>query len=199
MTKLLYNIFKTKYMTLIMLIAVSVGYNVSSAYTVTLKLPNIKHKLYVEPELATIDEYEWKVKNKQAETMCLAKNIYFEGRGESTIGQLAIGLVTLNRVKNKRFPQSICKVVWQKGRNRRDKLVAQFSWTLDGNSNTPKTRTSLWNRIYRLAEAMTAGGSLSNFKDITGGALFYHAKYMDPKWYNLRFIKDIEHHRFYTA
>jgi len=182
-----------------MLLAMYAGYNLSATHTVALKLPNIKHTPYVEPELVNIHEYDWNVKDKEAETMCLAKNIYFEGRGESTIGQLTIGLVTLNRVKNDKFPASICKVVWEKGKNRRDKMVAQFSWTLDRNSNIPRTRTALWKQIYRLAQAMTAGGSLNNFKDVTGGALFYHAKYINPNWFNLRFIKDIEHHRFYAA
>ena len=29
---------------------------------------------------------------------CLAENIYFEARGESTAGRMAVALVTLNRV-----------------------------------------------------------------------------------------------------
>ena len=35
------------------------------------------------------------------EVECLAKNIYFEGRGESLQGQIAIAHVTLNRQKDK--------------------------------------------------------------------------------------------------
>ena len=42
---------------------------------------------------------------------CLAENIYFEARGESTAGKMAVALVTLNRVMDERFPDTICGVV----------------------------------------------------------------------------------------
>lgn len=201
MSKISYYFFKAKYINVVLLLAlVTTGfrcYPVSK--TLDVKLPDIKHTPYIEPSISTYDTFNWKAKNKKAETLCLAKNIYFEGRGESLKGQAAIGLVTINRVKNKSFPNSICKVVFQKGKNRRNKLVAQFSWTLDGNSNYPKTKTLWWKKIYRLAQAMTADGVLSNFHDFTGGSLYYHAKYIDPNWHNLNFKMDIENHRFYTT
>lgn len=199
MTKLTYYFFKTKYLSFVLLIALYVGSFFTSTITTGMMLPSISSKPYVEPILTTYNTFEWKVKDKKAETLCLAKNIYFEGRGESIKGQAAIGLVTLNRVKDNAFPSSICKVVYQKGKNRRNKLVAQFSWTLDGNSNDPRMRTKLWKKIYHLAQAMTAGGVLSNFHDFTEGSLYYHATYMDPNWHNLKFKMDIENHRFYTA
>ena len=58
----------------------------------------------------------------QADLECLVSNIYFEARGESRLGQLAVANVTLNRWRDGRFASSICGVVWQPG---------QFSWTLD--------------------------------------------------------------------
>ena len=42
---------------------------------------------------------------------CLAKNIYHEARGESTAGMFAVGFVTLNRVMDSRYPNTICGVV----------------------------------------------------------------------------------------
>ena len=54
------------------------------------------------------------------EIYCAAQNIYFESRGEPDIGQVAVALVVLNRVNDRRWPSTICDVVWQ------DK---QFSWT----------------------------------------------------------------------
>ena len=47
------------------------------------------------------------------EAVCLAKNIYFEARGESLAGKLAVAKVTLNRTKHEDFPDSVCKVVYQ--------------------------------------------------------------------------------------
>lgn len=56
-----------------------------------------------------------------SEVRCLAENLYHEARGEGTMGMLAVGQVTLNRVKDKRWPSSVCRVVYQH---------KQFSWTI---------------------------------------------------------------------
>lgn len=56
------------------------------------------------------------------EVRCLAENLYHEARGEGTMGMLAVGQVTLNRVKDKRWPSTVCGVVYQ---------PKQFSWTTD--------------------------------------------------------------------
>ena len=58
-------------------------------------------------------------KEQEKELRCLALNIHFEARGESDQGKIAVAVVTLNRVKSKRFPSTICGVVKQKN---------QFSW-----------------------------------------------------------------------
>jgi spore germination cell wall hydrolase CwlJ-like protein len=47
------------------------------------------------------------------EVECLALNIYHEARSESLAGQYAVADVTLNRVKDRRYPSSICGVVKQ--------------------------------------------------------------------------------------
>ena len=49
--------------------------------------------------------------DKQA--ICLAKNMYYEARSQGLAGQLAVSLVVLNRVKDKRFPNTICEVIHQ--------------------------------------------------------------------------------------
>lgn len=51
---------------------------------------------------------------------CLTANIYHEARGEGTLGMVAVGQVTLNRVKDSRWKDTICGVVYQ---------PYQFSWT----------------------------------------------------------------------
>ena len=116
-------------------------------------------------------------KDKQ-ELRCLAQNIYFEARGERQAGQLAVGLVTMNRVKSKRFPSTVCKVVWQK---------RQFSWTHDGKSDRP-TDMKAWKLAQKIAEFVyykydsfkeRSNGAL----DLTRGALHYYApKMADPVW-----------------
>ena len=47
--------------------------------------------------------------DKQA--TCLARNMYHEARSQGLAGQLAVSLVVLNRVKDNRFPNTICEVI----------------------------------------------------------------------------------------
>ena len=48
------------------------------------------------------------------EVQCLAQNIYYEARNEPEEGKVAVGLVTLNRTQDSRFPDSVCGVVHQR-------------------------------------------------------------------------------------
>ena len=102
---------------------------------------------------------------------CLAVNIYFEARSESAQGMLAVGLVTLNRVKSKRYPSTICKVVWQR---------KQFSWTHDGLSDTPRNRRA-WKMSQAIARMVIEDYIVASY-DFTKGALWYHANYVSPTW-----------------
>ena len=52
--------------------------------------------------------------------LCLALNIYNEARGEPLEGQYAVAQVVLNRVNSNKWPDTVCKVVYQ---------PYQFSWT----------------------------------------------------------------------
>ena len=112
------------------------------------------------------------------ELRCLALNVYFEARGEPTTGQLAVAMVTMNRVRSKRFPSSVCGVVWQK---------RQFSWTHDGKSDRPRDKKS-WRLAKQIANFVYY--KYDNFRtlsngalDFTKGALHYYApKLADPKW-----------------
>ncbi len=109
------------------------------------------------------------------EIECLALNIYFEARGESEIGQLAVGHVVMNRVSSKRFPGTVCDVVQQGGEARRYRC--QFSWWCDGRSDTPGNKR-LWEKSAELALNIYWGRSV----DPTEGALWYHADYVKPYW-----------------
>ncbi len=120
------------------------------------------------------------------ERYCLAMNIYFEGRSEDNRGQQAIGYVTLNRVLSHKYPNSICKVVWQR---------SQFSWTHDGKPDTIHN-TKAWKRATMIADYVLS----SYLKDTTGGALFYHAHYVKPYWIKgMKHRKVIGNHVFYTG
>lgn len=130
-----------------------------------------------------------------AATICLAMNIYHEARGEPLAGQLAVGLVTMNRVESPRFPDDICSVVkqgryWQ-GNPVRNKCA--FSWWCDGKSDTPKDDNA-WAESVHLAWRIQQ----DTVTDFTDGATHYHAIYVNPWWadeYN--YITQIGQHLFY--
>ena len=88
--------------------------------------------------------------------------------------------------------------MWFKAKDRNTgKLTAHFSWTLDGKSDKI-TDKQTYNKIYRLAEAMIAGGSLNNFRDFLEGATHYHADYVNPYWADdMTLIAQIENHIYY--
>jgi spore germination cell wall hydrolase CwlJ-like protein len=158
---------------------------------------------FIKTQMIQTRQSNWPPENLEEELTCLALNIYFEARSESRRGKIAVGLVTLNRVKSGRWPDTICGVVWQKRRNQQEKWVAQFSWTWDGKGDTPREEAR-WEEAKSLAGAMIAEGSLDNFVDFTHGSTHYHADYVDP-WWGERLLQagyraqQIDTHIFYTS
>ena len=127
---------------------------------------------------------------------CLAENIYFEARGESTAGRMAVALVTLNRVKDKRFPNTICGVVKQTKyypSGRIDLHSCQFSWYCDGKPDTIKDE-KCYKDILLIAEVMYTYET----EDFTEGALWYHSPKVKPDW-SMVYTKvvRIDNHIFY--
>ena len=141
------------------------------------------------------------------ETTCLAQNIYFEARDQTTKGQIAVALVTINRVKSKRFPNTFCKVVKQ-ARYRKGRLVkhkCHFSWFCDGLSDIPKDRIA-WKVSLTIANAMlehsgshiSKNGTKWKVKDFLNGATHYHRSDVNPYWNrNMLKVAEIGNHIFY--
>ena len=150
--------------------------------------------------IATSRETDGKVLSytNQDDIVCLAKNIYWEARNESTAGKLAVAWTVLNRVVDKKFPNSICEVIEQgvlhgNGLPKRD--MCQFSWYCDGRADTV-TNLPVWRDSYRLASYVTTGRD--HLVDITDGSLWYHANYVLPRWAkNKRKTATIDTHIFY--
>ncbi|NBN64365.1 cell wall hydrolase [Pannonibacter tanglangensis] len=109
------------------------------------------------------------------ELRCLAEAIYFEARGEIEEGQVAVGQVVLNRVKNPAYPDTICEVVYQ---NRHKRNRCQFSFACD----TIPDRVSegeAWTRAQRLARELVAG---EQYLKMVDASTHYHATYVRPRW-----------------
>ena len=122
------------------------------------------------------------------EISCLATNIYFEARNQEMRGQMAVGHVVMNRVKDDRFPKSVCEVVLQ-GPTRpswKDKTIhypvrhrCQFSWYCDGAADKIHPKDD---NIFELIHSMAFKIYHGQFTDFTGGATHYHADYVSPEW-----------------
>ena len=125
-----------------------------------------------------------------SELDCLALNIYWEARSEPRLGQIAVAAVTLNRVADPGFPDTVCGVVRQgeeRGRN-----LCQFSWHCDGMDDRPRNPAA-WQHAQRLARLAFAG----QLPDPTGGALWFHSDQVHPDWEDMTPIRQIGTHIFY--
>lgn len=118
----------------------------------------------------------------EREVQCLAQNVYHEARGEIWQGQLAVALVTINRTRSNKFPNTICKVVYQPG---------QFSWTTQ-----PHLRVldyTAWQHALLVASI-----AISLAEDFTHSfpALYFHNHTVKPRW-QYRRLATIGNHTFY--
>jgi spore germination cell wall hydrolase CwlJ-like protein len=105
---------------------------------------------------------------------CLARAIYYEARGETQEGQVAVAEVIMNRVRSRAYPDSICRVVYQ-GSER--STGCQFTFTCDGSArHQPRGRA--WDRAQRIATAVMLGYN----RPMTGGATHYHTTEVNPVW-----------------
>lgn len=109
------------------------------------------------------------------ELWCLATAIYFEARGESYRGQVAVAQVVLNRVKDYRYPDTICGVVFQ---NQSRRNSCQFSFACDGIPEVINDQTS-WAQAQDISRRFTDG---ELYLTEVGDATHYHATYVRPAW-----------------
>jgi spore germination cell wall hydrolase CwlJ-like protein len=117
------------------------------------------------------------------ELNCLAGAIYFESKGESLEGQLAVGRVIVARTKSGRFPETYCGVVYQ---------PSQFSF-VRGKSMPAIAKAS---RHWRNAVAIAQIAHEGTWRSPVEGALFFHAAYVSPGW-RLKRMARIDNHVFY--
>ena len=118
---------------------------------------------------------------------CLTQALYFEARGESLEGQIAVAEVILNRVDSPLYPRTVCAVVKQRGGG-----GCQFSYVCSG--TTKMREKGAADLAGRIARAMLDGAP----RVLTDGATHFHTKGVKPSW-SKRFAKtaSIGAHLFY--
>lgn len=133
---------------------------------------------------------------------CLAKNIYFEARNQSSLAMVAVAQVTLNRVESDKFPDTICKVIKQGPLDGSEisKHRCQFSWFCDGKPDVAPVNDTFpevvaWDTALLVAELVY----WNELPDPTNGSTYYHADYVEPAWRTeFEYQATIDDHIFYT-
>lgn len=114
---------------------------------------------------------------------CLAGAIYFEAKGESLAGQLAVGKVIIARARSGRFPTSYCGVVYQ---------PSQFSFVRGRSMPTINKTGRAWAEAAKIAHIAHSDAWDSPVE----GALFFHAARVSPNWRLTRMAR-VDNHVFY--
>jgi hypothetical protein len=121
------------------------------------------------------------------EANCIATAVYFEARGESLEGQLAVARVVMNRAASGRYPPSWCATVRQPW---------QFSFVRGGRFPPVDTLSAAW----RKAVAITRLAISDAVPTLSNDVLWYHADYVAPSWgRRLTRVEKIGTHIFYRA
>ncbi len=114
---------------------------------------------------------------EQRDLGCLARNVYFEARGEPRAGQHAVAEVTMNRVASPYYPNSVCGVVYEKRWDAiRGRHVGAFSWTEF--ERLPEPSGAQWQEAWQIAESVY----FRREDPKLDGATHFHANYIRPSW-----------------
>lgn len=156
---------------------------------------------------------------------CLARNIFYEAGSEPIEGKVAVGMVTINRTQDERYPQSVCGVVRQRTvvtvpqrvtevktvkpniftppkqvvETRTtwvQKVVYQFSWVGQRNIRI-REDDPRWIESRAVAEELARGG-YENWQEKYADAMNFHAVYVNPGW-KLKRIGRVGNHIFYKG
>ena len=135
---------------------------------------------------AVLSQDSVKIKYNKNDVECLARNIYYEAGIEPMAGKIAVGTVTINRVKTKYWGTHICDVVYSK---------EQFSWTKEKKRAWVSLKGRAWADSKAAANAVLNGLKVKQLDS----ALFYHADYVKPAWRdNSKRVLKVGRHIFYT-
>lgn len=130
---------------------------------------------------------------------CLADNIYYEAKGESDLGKIAVARVVMNRVEAG-FEKDPCAVIYQgapggKVRAADRRGGCQFSW-LCGGKTLANPNPDIWKRCYDIAVKVLVFGE---YREVVRDALYFHANYVKhPAPDRIQYLAQIGNHKFYN-
>lgn len=121
-----------------------------------------------------------------AAVAALARNMYHEAHGEGRLGMLAVGWVTVNRLRDGAFPDTVEGVVGQ---------GCQFAWVCDPAVHPPRPSPA-WQAALDLARQLLTAPP----PDPTGGSMWFHEIAAGNPGWNDGIIPTVTigHHQFYA-
>ena len=151
----------------------------------TQMVPSLADAMRGRPLDEQVSAYE-RVETDNQEQDCLASAVYFEARGESLEGQLAVAEVVMNRAASGRYPSTLCGVVEQPW---------QFSFVnATGRIPNANRDSAAWRRAVAIARIAQDGVT----DQLSSDCLWYHADYVSPSWgRRLNRVTKIGLHIFY--
>ncbi len=100
---------------------------------------------------------------------CLTRNIYHESRDQGHAGMVAVGYVTLQRLREGLWGSTLCQVV---------EAPNQFSWHSDGLPDAPTDLAAYKDALHAAVQVL-----LGEAEDTSNGATYYFAPALaSPVW-----------------
>lgn len=154
--------------------------NIFKIFIITILLILIFISIVILDKNNTNSNISYAATSKTSDIQLMARAINGEARGETYEGQVAVGAVIMNRVKDSKFPNTIAGVIYQSG---------AFTAVADGQINAPIAEDST---VYKAAQDAMNGW------DPTGGCLYYfNPDTATNKWiWSRPYVKTIGKHRF---
>jgi spore germination cell wall hydrolase CwlJ-like protein len=191
--------------------------------TIDKMVTDTRDKLDSLVQFVTTPWIDFSVSSKDED--CLARNIFYEAGSESEEGKAAVAIVTINRVKDGRFGNSICGVVNQRTVYVRQQTlkktemvqtgwfgrpeevtrhevqiqhvpVCQFSWVC-AIMRKPGDRDERWTESQRIAREVLKE-NYAEYRAKFDGALYFHSAGIRPVWApGKKFVARVGGHMFY--
>lgn len=117
---------------------------------------------------------------------CLARSIYWEAKGKSSVDMEAVASVVMNRLGHEGFPDTVCAVVKQGSESK----SCQFSWWCDGRADNVQEENE-----YEVAKEIARKALNKQLNDRTNGAMYFHDRSVKPDWAR-KYVKTTETKKF---
>jgi spore germination cell wall hydrolase CwlJ-like protein len=133
-------------------------------------------------------DYVLNMKAMDKEVLCMAQNAFFEARGESFRGKVAVSKVVMERSKTEGFPNTACGVVRHTVMTANNKRKCQFSWWCSGRRDIPlydrngEVKPKVYQMWYDSVRAALLVYNNKAGEVVSGATHFYATKLVRPDW-----------------